>query len=71
MIYLEYEAVGPSDRTVSYGVELNVKTIHEAAQLFMAFEEGVRWTEAHVSLTLTSIGTSKKRGVEYKRWAGL
>ncbi|HEY9155556.1 MAG TPA: hypothetical protein VIM69_10515 [Opitutaceae bacterium] len=71
MIYLEYEAVGSSDRTVSYGVELNVKTINEAAQLFMAFEAGLRWCEANVSVTLTSVGTSKKRGVSYERWSGL
>lgn len=73
MIYLEYtqEAApvpGHQPSFEHHAVELNVKTIAEAAQLFLAYEVGFGPGR---KLELTSIGTSKKRGVEYGRWGSL
>lgn len=68
MIYLEFE-----DRDVnqSHGVELNIGTIHEAAQLFSAFVAGVTYSTGQCNIVLTSVGTAKKRGVSYTKWSGL
>ena len=71
MIYLEYEEHVPLMEPRSHGVELPVGTIHEAAQLFLAFQAGCDFIGHNGKHILTSIGTSKKRGVEYKRWSGL
>lgn len=72
MIYLEFTShdlhLGASSHRA---VELNVETIHEAAQLFRAFEFGFIGDATHLKLELTSIGTSKRRGVEYGRWGSL
>lgn len=66
MIYLEYIHTSLED-SHHHAVELNVSTIAEAARLFMAFEAGF----GDRKLTLTSVGTQKKRGVEYSRWGSL
>lgn len=69
MIYLEYN-IADGTTVYSQAIELNVQTIHEAAQLFLAFQAGLGFA-THLTATLTSVGTAKRRGIEYKRWSGL
>lgn len=71
MIYLEYNITIDGD-TGTQAIELSCETIAAAATLFIAYQHGYEHgCPADVKLELTSIGTSKKRGVEYKRWSGL
>lgn len=71
MIYLEYtqqSLLTPNKEPAldHHAVQLNVSSIAEAARLFLAFEAG-----SQRPVELTSIGTSKRRGVEYGRWGSL
>lgn len=69
MIYLEYTVLHQG-QAEACAVELSVNTIAEAARLFLAFEEACHHFSA-TKVEMTSIGTSKKRGVVYDRWGGL
>lgn len=71
MIYLEYTqesspVPGRESSLEAHAVALNIGTIAEAARLFLAFEAGCQR-----KVELTSIGTAKRRGVEYGRWGAL